>query len=334
MTLVDEELSRNWTDRLGSFGKKQQKKLLSGIGSYASVYELNEQLVASSVDGVGTKLLWALDLDSHYDSIAQDLIAMNVNDLLCVGARPQLFFDYIACGNKNDLNPGQRLDVFIKAVFDICQKESLILAGGETAQMADLYPQGHFDLAGMAIGFMPHSEWLDPKLIDPTKKYEIWGLKSSGPHSNGFTRLRSLFNVKNDRNFIDQNLMAPTCIYTKKVFELKDTLKNKADIKAMFHNTGSGLDNLLRINSVLDESIGFEIKHWPDQGPWIYELKKRSELSDLELFREFNMGIGFMLMIESSDQNKQVLEKQQWTLLGETTKQAQTIKTPWFEYKL
>lgn len=305
---VDTSLADDWVNRLQNSGKSfvpplLKDKIISGIGDYASVFALNSnQWVATSCDGVGTKLLWTLDGLGRVEDLAADLLAMNANDLLCVGARPTLFLDYLALGSRALLETGGLLEGFVKALQQLCFETGQMLVGGETAQMPDLYAGNHFDLAGFSVGFLPPQDYLSVKGIHEGS--ELWAWPSSGPHSNGYSWLRKLFSTKNDAAFIRDHLMAPTRLYVNEFFGFREKLAKlsfkKPVIEAAFHITGSGWLNLLRAQPE-GRSIGYELSDWNavKEAPlWMREIKARSEATWEELLSSFNGGFGFVMVLD------------------------------------
>lgn len=295
---VDTSAADVWTERLASItsqkGENLRKNLVSGIGDYASVYALSDkQWVACSTDGVGTKLLWTQEGYGEPEDLALDLLSMNANDLLCVGATPRLFLDYLAIGSKKLLEKGSILDRFISGLHHHCVQSGQLLVGGETAQMPDLYEENSFEVAGFSVGFLTPEEKLGPEKI--TLGSSIWGWPSSGPHSNGYSLLRKLFSSDEDAALIKKHFMAPTNLYVNPFLDLRAFLKETEAshvLQAAFHITGSGLLNLLRC---ADLGLGFDLSQWPDGDPaWVEEIKKRSQIPEAELFSTFNMGYGFL----------------------------------------
>ncbi len=279
-----------------------QPKLISGVGDYAAVLDMGQSYIALTCDGVGTKLLWTLEGLGSYESLAQDLLAMNTNDLLCVGAEPRLFLDYLAVGSKKLFaREKSSLRVFLAALKEKCFEQGILLVGGETAQLPDLYKPTHFDLAGFCVGFMGKENFLS--IENCRDGDELWGIESSGPHSNGYTLLRKLFSFRKsqDRRFIEKSLMAPTRLYTDVFFKIKNF---GPGVKAAFHITGSGWDNILRTQPK-SGTLGYVNSHhtkkdWPD---WVRKVAEKSRLSTEDLYRTFNMGMGFMLVVSKEFAN-------------------------------
>lgn len=321
---VDTSAADKWVE--GIQQKLGTQKLLSGVGDYAAVYEMSaDELLATSCDGIGTKIMWALDGHGSAKGLAQDLIAMNVNDVLCTGATPKLFLDYLACSGKEVLGEGSFLKKFINGLIEVCGEHGQILAGGETAQMPDLYKGDHFDAAGFSVGFLKKNEFL--RFSNLKAGMPLYGWKSSGPHSNGFSWLRKIFDTQKDAAFISENLMPPTEIYISKFLKARSEFKNNS-IVAAYHITGSGLYNLLRTQT----TIGFELSAWPKLPAWLQEVQKRSNASNTELFSTFNCGIGFILATEK-ELSEAEMNAQGLIQLGITTQDFE-VRIPSFNVSL
>jgi phosphoribosylformylglycinamidine cyclo-ligase len=307
---VDTLAADSWVERIAaaysySSTSELKAKVKAGVGAYAAVYELStDRWIAASCDGVGTKLLWTLEGLGTLEDLAQDLVAMNVNDLICVGARPLLFLDYVAFSNGKFLEENNVLDQFLRGLNRACAQAQCLLVGGETAQMPDFYSPKHFDVSGFAVGDLAPEDWLQVEGLEEGAR--VWGWSSSGPHSNGFSWLRKLFDLHKDADFIRQHLMVPTRLYVKEFEALRRLLKAHSASKALqgaYHITGSGLLNLLRAQPS-DRQIGFVLDQaWP-LPLWAQELQKRSGSSDAELYSSFNMGMGLCVVIEAKTSQK------------------------------
>ncbi len=299
---VDEGRAASWVDKIAGLTKASSpKQMRSRIGDYAAVYELSpDHWVATACDGVGTKLLWTLEGLGSAEQLAQDLLAMNANDVLCVGAHPVLFLDYLALGNPKLLDEGQLLSKFIAALSKVCSDNDQILAGGETAQMPDLYEGSHFDLAGFSVGFSKASEYFDIEKVEIGD--EIWGWPSSGPHANGFSWIRKSFDIKKDAEFIREHLMKPTELYIRPFQKLRAELNSMgaaSTLRTAYHMTGTGVLNLLR-KQPESWNLGFDLDQWPSEDPlWVKELIRRNpESRPEEFFKTFNMGYGFCIVFD------------------------------------
>ncbi|MCH2533255.1 MAG: phosphoribosylformylglycinamidine cyclo-ligase [Bdellovibrionales bacterium] len=265
-----------------------KNNLISGVGGFASIFKANFQdmkspCLVSCTDGVGTKVLLANEFHRFFE-VGIDLVAMSINDMICSGAKPLFFLDYYACG-KLELNHAQK---FISGVKHACDETQCLLIGGETAEMPGVYKDQDFDCAGFAVGVVD-----EEKIIGKHKVEEgnvLIGLSSSGFHSNGYSLVRKLFDKDMDQ-WID-DIIKPTHLYADIILNLY----NKNLLNAVAHITGGGMDNLLR---VMPE--GFEVSLSPWKLPKIFqEAQTRSELSDIELLKTFNCGVGMILVVPSS----------------------------------
>ncbi len=285
------------------------KNLVSGVGAYAAVYALDKKRwLATTCDGVGTKLLWTQEGMGRSADLAQDLFAMNVNDLICVGASPLLFLDYLAVGSKKILSPKGSMGSFLKGLNEACLDSHCLLVGGETAQMPDIYEKDGYDMAGFAVGTLEPEDFLSIERVDPRRGADLWAWPSSGPHSNGFSWLRKLFSSKSDKNFIKKNLMVPTKIYVKDFLNLKSTLSRtrlSKELLSAFHVTGSGLLNLVRAAHPAGH-LRYNLHSWDETRwpSWAEEVAKRSKATKEELYTTFNMGLGLILLFSKNNRER------------------------------
>ncbi len=285
-------------------------KLWKGAGGYASVYEINDkQAVAVTTDGVGTKLLVANELHT-YNTIGIDLVAMVANDLICVGATPTIFLDYYAVGKLDD----KLSDHIIDGIVEGCDRACMILAGGETAEMPGLYEEGHYDLAGFAVGTVHKDSLITGERIKPGQK--LIGVASSGIHSNGLSLARKVL-PKNRWHM----LLQPTAIYVKPTMDA--LAKYKDAITGIAHITGGGWRNLLRLN----DSAGFSIQKQL-KVPEIFSLIGRN-VEEEEMYKTYNMGMGLALIAEDDAANKIVecfkAAGHEASVIGEVNSDAGTI---------
>ncbi len=270
------------------------KKMSPLIGGFAGHVPLpkgykNPQLVGCT-DGVGTKLKIAFLADQH-DTVGIDLVAMNVNDLLCCGAKPLFFLDYFACGKLN-VDVAEKV---VKGIVEGCRQSSCVLLGGETAEMPGFYQPGEYDLAGFATGVVDKAKIIDGKTIRPGDV--VLGLPSSGIHSNGYSLVRKVFpEAELARRW--KEFLEPTKIYVADVMPLVE--KKKTVIKGMAHITGGGfIDNIPR---VLSKGLSIRITKgsWPV--PELFkEIQSKANLPDEEMYRTLNMGIGLILVVSKKD---------------------------------
>ncbi len=255
------------------------ERVVSGVGGFAALYKItDDKLLATGTDGCGTKVKVAQSLNKH-DTIGIDLVAMCVNDIICTGATPLFFLDYLATG-KLDLNAAEEI---INGVVEGCKQSQCALIGGETAEMPGVYGAGEYDLAGFAVGEVLEKDLKDGRdvAVDDT----LIALPSSGVHSNGYSLVRKLVN-ETERELLLQAL-TPTRIYWNVVREVLPL------VKAMAHITGGGLENVPRMNDKFDYVLDY-LPALADIPPIYAELVKRSGLEGADLYRTFNMGIGFV----------------------------------------
>jgi phosphoribosylformylglycinamidine cyclo-ligase len=278
------------------------KKMSPSIGGFAGLFPLptkglkRPQLVGCT-DGVGTKLKVAF-LAGKHDTVGIDLVAMNVNDLLCCGAKPLFFLDYFACG---------RLDVavaeeVVRGIVDGCRQSGCVLLGGETAEMPGFYAQGEYDLAGFAVGLVDKSKVISGRGVRPGDI--VLGVPSTGLHSNGYSLVRKLFTEAELKGRADEFLV-PTKIYVKTLWPL--IARPKPVLKALAHITGEGfIGNIPRVlPKGLQANIGAH--SWPV--PELFrEIQTRAGIPDEEMFHTLNMGIGMVLVVSPKD--VAVVEKQ------------------------
>ena len=256
----------------------------------------NRPILVSSADGVGTKLKIAFSCNKH-DTVGIDLVAMNVNDILCTGAKPLFFLDYIATGK---LNIRQLKDV-MKGIIKGCELAGCKLIGGETAEMPDFYKRGEYDLSGFCVGIVEKSKIL-PKTQKIKENDAVIGIESSGFHSNGFSLIRKAFPASYIKRHCREFLM-PTRIYTDIVMH---AVKNYR-VKQIAHITGGGFP--LKAVKGLPHGLGINI----DKGAWeipelFLDLQKRARLKDAEMFSTFNMGIGMTMIIPQREAPKLITD--------------------------
>jgi phosphoribosylaminoimidazole synthetase len=275
--------------------KKSGKKKFSNIGGFGSISNIPSNIkqpkIVACTDGVGTKIEIANTLNK-YDTIGIDLVAMSVNDLIVQGAKPILFLDYISI-NKINL---KKLKSIIKGILNGCKLSACELVGGETAEMPGTYEKGKFDIAGFAVGIVSEN-----KILSKNNDL-ILAVPSSGIHSNGFSLVRHVINQKKinikKSNFLKNELLKPTKIYVKEVLKLidKDLINGCANI------TGGGLaDNIKR---VIPENLVADIDLKKIKVSKIFNWLKKNDISDKEMLKTFNCGVGFCLIINPKNFNK------------------------------
>jgi phosphoribosylformylglycinamidine cyclo-ligase len=278
------------------------KKMAKGIGLFGGLYPFGKQYLVGATDGVGTKLKLAFMLNKHH-TIGIDLVAMNVDDVVAMGAKPLFFLDYIAL-QKVDPHLVEKI---IKGIVEGCRISGVDLVGGETAELSDMYQKGEYDLAGFAVGVVDKDKVINGSKIREGDK--IIGLASSGLHSNGYTLARKVIFEQTqirpkdkldgfDRG-IGEVLLTPTRIYAPLLLELIKKFK----IKAMAHITGGGIpENLSRVIPAKRQAV-IELNSWPI--PKIFRLIQRlGEVDHEEMYKTFNMGIGMILVVDAKESEK------------------------------
>jgi len=282
--------------------------VLSGIGGFGGLFEpdltgINKPVFVSGTDGVGTKLKIAFLMDKH-DTIGIDCVAMCVNDIICCGAKPQFFLDYIAVGK----NYPERVAEIVSGIADGCVQSGCALVGGETAEMPGFYPVDEYDLAGFAVGVVDKDKILKPE----TQKAGdvLVAIKSSGVHSNGFSLVRKVFTV-NEQNLarhyselgctLGDALLTPTKIYVKPILSLLE----QVNVKAISHITGGGFyENIPRS---LPNGISAKIAKNDVQVLPIFDLiQQTGNIPERDMFNTFNMGVGMIASVDKNDADKTV----------------------------
>ena len=283
-------------------------EVLGGLGGFSGAFSLNqiknmqEPVLLSGTDGVGTKLKLAFLTDKH-DSIGIDCVAMCVNDVACAGGEPLFFLDYIACG-KND---PEKIATIVKGVADGCIQSGAALIGGETAEMPGFYPVDEYDLAGFCVGVADKCDLIDGK--DLKAGDALIGIASSGVHSNGFSLVRKVFDMTKEAldtyydelgKTLGEALLAPTKIYVKALKAVRD--KN-IKIKACSHITGGGFyENIPRM---LIEDTKAVVRKDSYEIPAIFKLMaKAGDIKEEMMYNTFNMGLGMVIAVDKSDVSK------------------------------
>ncbi len=281
---------------------------ISGIGGFGGLFQLDttgmtEPVLVSGTDGVGTKLKIAMLLDKH-DTIGIDAVAMCVNDIICCGAKPLYFLDYIAIGK----NIPEKVASIVKGVADGCVMAGCALVGGETAEHPGMMAEDEYDIAGYSTGIVDKSKIIDNSKIKPGDT--IIGLASTGVHSNGFSLVRKVFNINDQKvkSFIPElgkslgeALLTPTKIYVKSVLDLI----SKINVKGISHITGGGFyENIPRM---LPDGISAKIKQGSFPIPPIFNLiQKEGNIPEHDMYNTFNMGVGMAVVVDSADADKAV----------------------------
>lgn len=289
--------------------KTNIKGVISSIGGFGGLFELDlkgikNPVLVSGTDGVGTKLKIAFLMNKH-DTIGIDCVAMCVNDIICVGAKPLIFLDYIACGK----NYPEKISEIVKGISKGCVQSNCALIGGETAEMPDFYAKDEYDLAGYSTGIVDKSKIINNSLI---KKGDIIiALSSSGIHSNGFSLVRKILNINNSninnvvkelgKKSIGEILLTPTKIYVKPILKLLKKIK----VKGISHITGGGFyENIPRCipNGLCAEIEKNKIKILP-----IFKyIQKIGNIEDRDMFNTFNMGVGMCIIVSKKDAEKTI----------------------------
>ncbi len=284
------------------------KGVLSGIGGFGGLFEIDttgisKPVLVSGTDGVGTKIKLAFLLDKH-DTVGIDCVAMCVNDIICCGAKPQFFLDYIAIGK----NYPEKVAKIVSGVAEGCVQSECALVGGETAEHPGLMPEDEYDLAGFAVGVVDKDKILKP---ETQKAGDVMiAIKSSGVHSNGFSLVRKVFGI--DENTVKQyydelgttlgeSLLTPTRIYVKAIMKLIESVK----VKSVSHITGGGFyENIPRS---LPDGLSAKIKRSDVQVLPIFDIiAKTGNIPERDMFNTFNMGVGMAVVVDKADVDKAI----------------------------
>lgn len=273
--------------------------VMNEIGSFGALYKLGDYkkpVLVSGTDGVGTKLKIAFET-GKYDTVGIDCVAMCVNDILCHGAKPLFFLDYLACG-KLDSDVSSEI---IKGVADGCLQAGASLIGGETAEMPGFYTVGEYDIAGFAVGAVEEEEIVNGSDIEEGNA--IIAISSSGPHSNGFSLIRKLFvdlNEVYENKRIWEHLLTPTKIYVKSIQKLMESVK----INGMAHITGGGL--IENVPRTIPDGFCANIDKKKVEVPSIFKHEYFKKVTEDELWGTFNMGVGFIVIVKKEDAEKTI----------------------------
>ena len=273
--------------------------VMNEIGSFGALYKLGnykKPILVSGTDGVGTKLKIAFET-GKYDTVGIDCVAMCVNDILCHGAKPLFFLDYLACG-KLDSDVSSEI---IKGVADGCLQAGASLIGGETAEMPGFYTVGEYDIAGFAVGAVEEDEIVNGSKIEEGDA--IIAISSNGPHSNGFSLIRKLFvdlNEVYENKKIWEHLLTPTKIYVKSIQKLMESVK----INGMAHITGGGL--IENVPRTIPEGLCANIDRKKIEIHPIFKHEYFKKVTENELWGTFNMGVGFIVIVKKEDAEKTI----------------------------
>lgn len=288
-----------------------RSEVLTDIGGFSGAFSMEafktmeQPTLVSGTDGVGTKLKVAFEMDRH-DTVGIDCVAMCVNDIACAGGEPLFFLDYIACGK----NEPEKIASIVSGVANGCKQSGAALIGGETAEMPGFYPVDEYDLAGFAVGVVDRKNMITGKTI--AKGDVLVGIASSGIHSNGYSLVRKVFEMKKeslDKTYeslggksLGETLLTPTVIYVKALRTIKE---GGVTIKGCSHITGGGFyENIPRM---LPENAHANIKVGSYEIPPIFDmLAKEGNISKEMMYNTYNMGIGMLLAVDAADADKTV----------------------------
>lgn len=317
---VDKEEGYKTVDKIKSaVAGTHNKNVLNNLGSFGAFYEIGgykNPVLVSGTDGVGTKLKIALDT-KKYDSIGIDCFAMCANDILCHGAKPLFFLDYLACGKLESDVAAE----IVLGMVNACKDNECALIGGETAEMPGMYQPGDYDVAGFCVGIVEKDEIIDGSKIKKGDK--IIALPSSGFHSNGFSLVRKIFpnfEEEFEGKPLYEALLVPTKLYYKDVFKLKENI----ELSGIAHITGGGLiENVPRIiPNGLCASIDTSKIRIPSV---MLELEKRGNIERVEMFGTFNMGVGMVIVVDETLADKALSLIEEAYLVGEITENSEKI---------
>ena len=276
-----------------SVNATHDRRVLGGIGGFAGLFQLGSKyknpVLVGCTDGVGTKVALSQAYNKTHLT-GQDLVAMCVNDMVTCGAEPLFFLDYFAASK---LEPKSTAKI-IKGIAKACKKSNCALLGGETAEMPGHYAKNNFDLAGFSVGVVEKDDLIDGKGIKPG--HILLGVESSGPHSNGYSLIRSILKKHKAPDSIIQILLKPTHLYPAPVLELI----KKTNVKGMAHITGGGLtENIPRIlKSGLIANVNLSSWKLPKAFQW---LQEKGKISDSDMLRIFNCGIGMVCILDKEE---------------------------------
>ena len=297
---VDKEEGYRTVEKIkGKVKSTYSANVMNEIGSFGALYKLGDYkkpVLVSGTDGVGTKLKIAFET-GKYDTVGIDCVAMCVNDILCHGAKPLFFLDYLACG-KLDSDVSSEI---IKGVADGCLQAGASLIGGETAEMPGFYTVGEYDIAGFAVGAVEEDEIVNGSKIEEGDT--IIAISSSGPHSNGFSLIRKLFvdlNEVYENKRIWEHLLTPTKIYVKSIQKLMESVK----INGMAHITGGGL--IENVPRTIPEGLCANIDRKKIEIHPIFKHGYFKKVTEDELWGTFNMGVGFIVIVKKEDAEKTI----------------------------
>lgn len=282
--------------------------VISDIGGFGGLYapqikQMEEPILVSGTDGVGTKLKLAFLMDKH-DTIGEDCVAMCANDVICTGASPMFFLDYMALGK----NIPEKVATIVAGVAEGCKKANCSLIGGETAEMPGFYPEDEYDLAGFCVGVVDKKKIINNKTIEVGDK--VIGIASSGVHSNGFSLVRKVFDVNKENlneyveelgTTVGEALLKPTKIYVKPILKLIEEVK----VKGISHITGGGFyENMPRM---LRDGVSLKIDKNSYEVPALFKLiASRGNIPERDMYNTFNMGVGMAVIVPENEVEKAI----------------------------
>jgi phosphoribosylformylglycinamidine cyclo-ligase len=319
---VDQDSADQFVGRIKKLSHVlDESRVIGEIGLFSGLMDISdlgyeEPVLAAGTDGVGSKLEVAFALDNHH-TVGIDLVALSVNDVICCGARPLFFLDYMAVG-RLDLGQGEAI---LSGIVEGCRQAGCSLLGGETSQLPTFYRAGRYDLAGFAVGIVERSKIIDGSRPEPGDV--IIGLESSGAHSNGFTLIRKIIEEQgleyaegfNEKRTLGEELLTPMRIYVSQIMGLLDA---GVDVRAIAHITGGGIPgNLPR---VLPKGVGARIEkgRWPV--PKIFtDIATWGSVSEEEMYAVYNMGVGMMVVVRRGEEDRALDVLGEGTVVGECT---------------
>ena len=317
---VDKEEGYKTVDKIKSaVAETHNENVLNNLGSFGAFYQIGgyqNPVLVSGTDGVGTKLKVALD-SKKYDSIGVDCFAMCANDILCHGAKPLFFLDYLACGKLDSDIAAEIVMGMVKA----CKDNNCALIGGETAEMPGMYQPGDYDVAGFCVGIVEKDQIIDGSKIKPGD--QIIALPSSGFHSNGFSLVRKIFpdfNEEFEGKPLYETLLVPTRLYYQPIHRVLEEVK----VSGIAHITGGGLiENVPRI---IPENLCATIETSTIKIPSIMlELEKRGNIERSEMYGTFNMGVGMVIVVDENHATKVLDLLEDAYIVGEITEGEEKI---------
>ncbi|MCF7873794.1 MAG: phosphoribosylformylglycinamidine cyclo-ligase [Candidatus Omnitrophica bacterium] len=296
---VDIKKADQFVEGISSFVSSKKINRTSAFGSLFDFKNIakkyKEPVLVSSTDGVGTKLKLAQKFGIH-SGVGIDLVAMNVNDIICLGAKPLFFLDYIACGK---LKPAVLKQV-VKGIHQALSESSCSLLGGETAEMPGMYKKDEYDLAGFCLGVVDKAKIINGNKIKEGDK--VIGISASGPHSNGFSLIRKVLNQKDLKNY-KSSLLKPTRVYVKAILSLLSSTKLQKSVTGIAHITGGAFYN--KATKIIPKGLSLAVdkKNWRPNNIF-KKIQERGKISQAQMYSVFNMGIGMIVVVKENSVKK------------------------------